>query len=524
MKSLTTFGILAPMRLLIIALLVAFSPAQDTEDAATSKVTGAALPKGATRILAKEAAEQAASMLTSAYSKFRFGEIETVYWEGDYAGEKGAALRRAVVQELEKAGHTCKEEATKIDGRDVVLCAVVRDQRRVLGLWICSSEVAMLIWGEEINEFQNVIYSIPPGWTATVSEDAVTLAPGDLLAEERLSVLILSGREFKDDLGASADKLFEEMCREFGVDAGQVPSSSKGEVRKSCKGWEYFHYRTYVDKDGVRLFLDAWFIKVGGRLERVAAITNLVNRDQTPLDSPKYDLPFLRFVHGLRFKNHKDPSLPEGSLSGKGLAGVWVGFGLGFEGRSGDLKYKTFTAAFYTNGQVFFASKLQTFLFEGVDPWLAREITPSYWGTYTFEDGKGVIRMPSGEMPIRMDGEKLLLTRMKTEHKYVRMESVDGTRWDGTYAFEEGSITFGKDGRFRDHGAVKILEHGLYHLYSTGGKPGEGTYEVKNYTLVLNYSDGRRFTTAYLGLLATKGDLRPETLTLGFNDDTLKRK
>jgi hypothetical protein len=528
-------------------ILVAFAVvppvhAEDAEEAAASALTGIDLPQGAHRLLAKEQAEQAAMMFKSLYKDFRFGAIETLYWEGDYRGEDGAALRRSVTRALEKVGHTCSETAFEhqIEDREGYLLAAVREKRRVLGLWISSNEAAMLTWGEEQSDaaapakagvFQNVIYTTPPGWSATVAPDAVTLVPDDLLPEEKLLVLVFAGRAFDGDLDASLHALFAETCQELGVEAGQPPSSAFVSARTCVKGWKYAQVRTTVRKDDTRLFLHAWFIQVGGRLERVVAVTNLVcwPSDDTPLDSPRYDDAFLRFVHGLRFANHRDPVLPAGSLAGGGITGVWVGFGLGFSGMRGEVEYSSFTAAFYSNGHVFFSTRLQTSLFEGMDPYLAREIAPAWWGTYTFEDGRGVMRMPQGDIPVRLDGEKLVITRMQTDHKYVRLASVDGMRWEGTWEFEprEGgtpSITFTKDGRFRDNGAVKVLEHSLYGLYSTGDKPGAGTYEVRNFTLLLTYSDGRRFTAAYLGLWEPRGDPRPAELRLGFNQDMLKRR
>jgi hypothetical protein len=187
-------------------------------------------------------------------------------------------------------------------------------------------------------------------------------------------------------------------------------------------------------------------------------------------------------------------------------------------------------AVFYSNGMVFFSAKLQTFLFEGMDPYVAREVTPAWWGTYTFANGRGSIKLPSGEIPIELLGDKLAVTRMKTTHRYERLDSVDGMRWDGTYAFKAEAdgkvpaITFAKDGTFTDDGAIKVLEHSLYALYSTGDKSGRGTYDVKNHTVLFRYADGRTFTCAYLGLLAKKGEMSPATLTLGFNHDTLTRK
>jgi len=272
-------------------------------------------------------------------------------------------------------------------------------------------------------------------------------------------------------------------------------------------------------------------IQVGNRFERVAALTNYVNMpyQETPLFSPKYYDTFNRFVFSLKFKNHVEPNLPEGSLKGEGIVGVWMGLGLHFNALQKNLQYEATTAAFYSNGMVFYNSKLQTFLFEGMSPILAREVTPRWWGNWTFDKGSGTMKLIYGEIPIELRGEHLILTTNKTEHKFGKLAPVDGTRLEGTWAFGEYQgkiprITFTEQGRFKDEGAVKILEHSTYTLYSTGSKPGEGTYEVKNWTLLLHYSDGREFTTAFLGLGAKPMDSQPAELVLGYNHDKLKRQ
>ncbi|HLF94865.1 MAG TPA: hypothetical protein VJB14_15470, partial [Planctomycetota bacterium] len=104
-----------------------------------------------------------------------------------------------------------------------------------------------------------------------------------------------------------------------------------------------------------------------------------------------------------------------------------------------------------------------------------------------------------------------------------------GARFDGTWTLSaiEGkvpSITFTADGRFTDDGALKVLEHNLYRLYGVAAKPGAGTYQVKNHTVLFHYSDGREFGAAFAGMDWKKEETRPATLTLGFNQDTLTRR
>jgi hypothetical protein len=519
----------------VLAALVLIAP-QGTETAAASKATASPLPAGASRLLEKAAMKQLSTLLKSVYKDFPLEGIEALFWTGDYSGGKGEALRRETGKLLTKDGYEWKEAADdlQLQGREVFVCSAIRKELRVYGLWVLSNEGALLAWGRSGapvpagSEFGNVIYAVPKGWKADVAADSVTLTPTDLLPEEKLFVLLLSGREFKGDLKESAQELWTEACEAFKVDGGKLRQAM--DVTQSLKGWSYFRYSSEVRPATGRLFLNVTFIKVGDRLERAAVLTNYVSApyQETPFDSPKYHDVINRFVFSLKFKNHAEPKLEEGSLRGEGIVGVWTGLKMDLTARTGNLDFKAATAAFFSNGQVFYSAQLQTFLFEGASPILAREITPRWWGTWTFDQGAGTIKMITGNIAMELQGENLVLTTNKTPHKFFRLAPVDGARLEGTWAFAENNgkipkITFTADGRFKDEGALNVLEHSLYRLYATTGKPGEGSYEVKNYTILFHYADGREFTSAFLGLGNPKGDRTPAALTLGFNHDTLKR-
>jgi hypothetical protein len=68
----------------------------------------------------------------------------------------------------------------------------------------------------------------------------------------------------------------------------------------------------------------------------------------------------------------------------------------------------------------------------------------------------------------------------------------------------------------------------LYHEYidclNTAKEPGSGTYEVKNYSVIFNYSDGRKIKIAFIGAGYDKDNMSPPTLTLSFNEDVMKKK
>jgi hypothetical protein len=59
--------------------------------------------------------------------------------------------------------------------------------------------------------------------------------------------------------------------------------------------------------------------------------------------------------------------------------------------------------------------------FDGLNTRVDAEMTPRYWGTYTFKNGTGVLKMSYGEIPLRSnperaDGSGLILTTTRTDH------------------------------------------------------------------------------------------------------------
>jgi hypothetical protein len=519
------------MRIVHVLLLLAGVLRQDSEPAPESRVAGAAVPAGAVRVIDKSSVDQMTVLLQAVTEGTSIKGVEVLMWPGDSLGDKGAALRKNLAGLLEKAGYEVRQETSdrKLPDREVFVAAAVGKGRRIVGVWIFAKEAAALIWGTaEEKSFGNVIYAAPKGWKETVADDAVTLTPDDLLPQEKLFVLILPGKELKGELRTAAEALWTETCASFQVDGGKPGAV---DVYTSLKGWKYFRTGGEVRPANGRLFLQLTAIHVGDRVERVACLSNYVNPpyQDTTFDCPKYRDAVDAFIFGLRFKNHAEPKMDAGALQGEGIVGVWAGLSMGFTARTGDLDYKSTVAAFYSNGMVFYSAKLQTFLFDGVSPAFAREITPRWWGTWTFDKTSGSMKMLFGEIPLELKGELLVLTTNKTEHKFVRLAKVDGARFDGTYAFQEDQgkvpkITFSADGTFKDDGALKVLEHNSYPLYGICRKPGEGTYEVKNWTIRFRYGDGREFKAACLGLGAKAGDPRPKELTLGFNHDTMKRQ
>jgi hypothetical protein len=181
-------------------------------------------------------------------------------------------------------------------------------------------------------------------------------------------------------------------------------------------------------------------------------------------------------------------------------------------------------AVFLGDGSAWFGSGFPTHGLDGVKPHVERHVDPRRWGTYRFQGGTGEIEMPYGSIPLRLEGNVLVVTTGRTPHRFVRVHTPAGGRLDGRYCLADAAacLTLAPDGRFRDEGAVRILEHATYP-YPASPAGGQGQYEIRDHTLVLRYDGGPEVRVAYPGTEAPGQSRDPPAISLGFNLDQLKR-
>ena len=138
--------------------------------------------------------------------------------------------------------------------------------------------------------------------------------------------------------------------------------------------------------------------------------------------------------------------------------------------------------------------------------------------------------MPYGDFPMRVENDKLIITTNKTDHGFMKLNDVDYVKFSGTYAMSEWNgaiptISFTPDGKFTDHGAIRILYHEYVDCLNPALLPGSGVYELKNHSLIFNYSDGRKIKIAFTEAGFDKNNIDPSsTLVFAFNNDVLKRQ
>jgi hypothetical protein len=376
--------------------------------------------------------------------------------------------------------------------------------------------------------FDNFIYQVPEGWTSKNASTYLEVFPQQAMPEEVFSIILLKGKISNASLQQELANCWNEFAGMLGAQLLTEVSGKNynpDEISKSFDGWDYITGHGSIRK-GNDYFVHAYIIRVKERIERVIVFAKEIRLDavRSNIDPSVHHTPYYYiitdFIFNLRFTNLQRPEISKPTWKGTGVLGTWAG--IGFLG--GELK--TTFAIFFSNGQVFYGSRFPLFGLYELDTYADKERTQRYWGTYTFQDGKGTVKMPYASFPIRLEGDKLVMAPVNEEHKFIRMPSVDDVRLNGTWMITDENdrpvtITFRSDGTFSDKGALRILDHSIYQYYSIADNGGSGNYLVKDYTIIFNYSDGRQLRVAFPGKQFTPGNNSPKELVLSFNDDSL---
>lgn len=391
-----------------------------------------------------------------------------------------------------------------------------------------------------------MIYAIPAGWKQSNYQNAISLSPTDLPAGETLSIELLPPMNFAGTLDQALAKSYDEVCSMLQVTKMHEVSGKNynaREAKKSFKGWEYIRCSGGIQVNNGTPYpaeygLDLFVINVNKRYERIAIVKSRntcggLSRYYTS-DRLKYSDAIENFLFSLKFDDWKEPVVKNGTANSDGIEGVWQGLsmsvGLAKPGAELGAELTTRNLILFSNGQAFFGKNFPAEGLDGLNTWIKAENNRRDWGTYSFSNGKGTIKLPYAEIPMRMEKSKLVITTNKTDHAFIKLNTVDYVKFDGNYVMEEWngtipSISFTTDGKFTDKGAIRILYHEYIDCLNPALLPGSGTYDVKNHSIRFNYSDGRKIKIVFTESGFSKTGPDPSaTITLSFNNDVLKRQ
>jgi hypothetical protein len=393
-------------------------------------------------------------------------------------------------------------------------------------------------------KFGAMSYTAPAGWSEQRFQDGVVFKPLDLPEGEQLAVQIMQPLNASGTLEQALAQSYDEAAAMYNTTKMYIAGGGnygKNAAQRSFNGWEYIRGKGGVQAENgtpykTELGLEVFVIKINSRFERVAILESRKNCNLSRYyssDRIVYRNSIEDLLFNLQFTDFNAPALKVGSTKGPGIVGVWQGISLAVGATSiGDtlgVRYKVFSPIFLSNGQAYFGPKFPNEGLDGLDTRIPPELHRRDWGTYTFSNGRGVLKMPYADIPLRMEGDKLIITPNQTDHRFFKLTPVDGATFNGTFALSSldgktPSITFASDGRFTDNGAIKVLYHEYIDCLNPALASGSGTYEVRDYSVLFSYSDGRKIKIAFLGVDYARSNPSPATLMMSFNEDELVRQ
>ncbi len=387
-------------------------------------------------------------------------------------------------------------------------------------------------------KFGLMTYNAPAGWSEQIFQDGVVFKPSDLPAGEHLGIQIMQPLYISGSLEEALAQSFEEATTMYnGTSMYQSGGKySKNASSKSYNGWEYIRGKGGIrvqdgTQHGTEYGLELFVLKINSRFERVAIFESRKYCKGTSLyyasDRRSYRNGIEHLLFSFHFSDFNGPVLSPGALTGNALVGAWQGTMQSTSASA--IRLEVFSPIFLTNGQVYFGSKFPLEGLDGINSRLPPQLNNRDWGTYIFSNGRGVVKMPYASIPFIMKGNELIFTKNQTDWPFYQLPSVDGATFNGTYTMSEvngqiPSISFTADGKFTDNGALKQLYHEYIDCLNPAVNPGSGRYAVKDYSIVFNYTDGRKIVLAFLGAEYDKNNPAPPKLRMSFNEDPMTRQ
>jgi hypothetical protein len=388
-------------------------------------------------------------------------------------------------------------------------------------------------------KFGTMLYTPLIGWSEEKFDDGVVFKPTNVPSGEHVAIQILPPLTISGSLEQALIQSFDEVTVLYkGSPMYQSNGKfSKNAIKKSYNGWEYLRGKGGIrindgTQFGTEYGLELFVIKVNTRFERVAILESRKYCNGSSLyyatDRRTYRNTIESFLFSLHFTDYTGPVLSPGFLKGNGVVGLWQGT-IQSTGAATGVKLEVFSPIFLSNGQVYFGNKFPTEGLDGIHTQLPPQLNDRDWGTYTFSNGKGVLQMPYGNFPFRLQGNQLMVTKNQQDWSFYQLPSVNGATFNGTYSMKAfngkvPSITFTNSGKFTDNGALKELYHEYISCLNPAPTNGSGNYSINDYSIIFNYDDGRKIVLAFLGAGYNKADASPATIRMSYNEDPLTKQ
>jgi hypothetical protein len=366
--------------------------------------------------------------------------------------------------------------------------------------------------------FDTVSFTPPSGWAAAQDRDHVTFTFIDSAARTYVMLAVYNSTP---GLGNGEKDFSSEWDEVVGksFSAGTAPRSAAGLSRAGLR------FREGSAQVGQQNGEPSYVRLLVFPAERRRFSVMLIATNEKALEARQ---PAVQsFLDSLRLASPSaaaaKPAEPDGGSaapqSGSGITGVWMGF----KTYTGDYEPHPRWYTFYDDGQVFEDIPRTGLAGFNREASKADSGQKSYWGRYSFANGAGSITKPGVAYPEVLQSEGADRLKIDSFHFY-RCQEVNGLRLQGAWTSMANSndpaldrFPAGQKPVFRFSSDGKFSDEGVFATFLKSGDPrqdaaGTGVYEVRDFTLVLRFSDGRVKQLAITAMLGANAAASNDTL------------
>lgn len=400
--------------------------------------------------------------------------------------------------------------------------------------------------------FKHFIFTVPAGWKATQQENFFLMTPPDLETDEMLSYILLPPLTDTSFENAAITTL-KEIAVSMNGEAVQEQIYGKGPLYiqenegKYAKGWVYSKGHGTIrvgtpdpNSPGIIRYqffsTGVFLVKIHSRIERLIYLSKDIRRgfaDNSTYRKPTYESIIKNFFFELEFDDWTDAKINPGKITNTDISNLWGGLAY-FEGALGQTFFegsvKATYLAFYDNGQVYYNKELPKEGLLNINTFTQAALYPRWWGSYSYQNGSGVIKLIYVTIPFTFKDGKIYLDIYQKKIPYDLMSGSEDMKLNGSwceqsaYEGKKACISFSINGQFNDNGVISRIEHQINTAFHSIPESGLGNYEIKNNSIIFHYNNGFTYQAAFSGLNIQKGNTSPNEIHLGYNDDTFEKQ
>lgn len=381
--------------------------------------------------------------------------------------------------------------------------------------------------------YGNMFYQLPAGWKTAADgfNNKLKLMPAKFRESENFFVALLQPVPGATDFNTVAAQTWDMLARETVDRLVDGFSGNADRVLKTLQGFDFVRLQKQTNRqNGLNITIDLILVRTPAGIERIALYDfelRAQGMDYSTVSSQDYYYTTEGLISTIQFKQKPLADVSFGSVKGPEPVGVWCGLSGSYNGVTGNYGQAESFLVFLSNGKVYLHRNMPKGGLANLNTVMHRQKYPDYWADYSYAGGKGSFSNSYyRQISFSIAGGKMKMTKNGLDHHFFKLPSFDGGRINGTYAFKTGeSITFTTGGRFTDQGVLHIIAHDLYfEAYQPTTRPGSGTYEIRDYSIIFHYDDGRVFQTAFTDYVYSPVNNSPATLMISENMDQLTKR